>query len=246
MKLKNIIILTFMTYGSFLAAAQEVTPVAPIVSVIFSNEDKEVEIVGTLVQIGEYFGNKNAGAYYHQLIPAKGIIKRDSFAFDPGALEEGPNVYPFMFTHKGDIYYLVFVTSKILEEKTEFPFFAIILKVISIDEKNNSAEIESVANVYFNQNDTLAIALQPNGLAFGNVTNQTLAGFVNEKQQPIQVVKKRVNLVPKVKPKRRVRLIPTTKPKPVVSLKALQKKSTSPLRHGLLTPKTKPAPARAQ
>lgn len=245
MKLRIVVFLTITLHATVLADATEVAPAAPIVSVIFSNEGNELETLLTLVQTGDFFGNKNAGAYYHQLIPAKGIVKRDSFAFDPGALEEGPNVYPFMFTHKGGIYYLVFVTSKILEEKTEFPFFATIIKVTSIDEKSNSAEIETVANVYFNQNDTLAIALQPGGLAFGNVTNQTLAGFVNEKQ-PSQVVKKRVNLVPKIKPKKRVRLVPTSKPKPVVSLKPQQRNSASGLRRGLLTPKTVPAPARAQ
>jgi hypothetical protein len=213
----------------------DVTPVAaPIVSVVFSNEGTGIENVLTLVQTGEYFGNKNAGAYYPQFIPAQGMVKRDSFAFDPGALEQGPNVYPFIFTYNGDIYYLVFVTSAILEEKTEFPFFASIIKVSSINQADNSAQISTIANLYFKQNDTLVVALQPQGLAFGNLTNKSLAAFVDGKQS--DTAKKKVLLIPKIKPKRKVRLNPTTKPKPVFPIKPASNRVQ-------LAPRTVPAPA---
>lgn len=241
MKSKLIVLALFFTFAMIGADAPGSVP-APIVSVIFSNESNYIENLFTLVQTGDYFGNKNAGAYYPQFIPLKGIVKRDTFTFDPGAIAQGPNVYPFMFTYKGGVYYLLFVTSKILEEKTDFPFFATIIKVVDIQEKDNSAQIETIANLYFNQNDTLALALQPDRLAFGNVTNQTMAGFVNGKP-PTLAQRQPVKLTPRTAPKKRkVQLKPTSMPKPVVSVKTAVKSKRPPL----LSPLRTPAPAKVR
>lgn len=242
MKSKLIVLVLFFAFAVIGAAAPEDSVPAPLVSVIFSNESNYIENLFTLVQTGDYFGNKNAGAYYSQFIPLNGIIKRDTFTFDPSAIAQGPNVYPFMFTYKGGMYYLLFVSSKILEEKTDFPFFATIIKVVDIQEKDNSAQIETIANLYFNQNDTLALSLQSDRLAFGNVTNQTLAGFVNGKQ-PTQAQRQPVRLTPKIVPKKRkVQLKPTAMPKPVVSVKV---PAQSP-RRPILSPLRTPAPAKVR
>lgn len=220
---------------------------APLVSLVFGNESKTFETVFTLVQVDQYFGNKNAGAYYPEFIPVKGKLTRDTFAFDPGALTQGPNVYPFMFSYQGDLYYLVFVTSKILTEKTEYPFFASIIKLVDIDQKSNSAEIQTIANLYFNPNDTLAVLLGADKLEFYNVTQKTKAGFLEQKAPapaPVRPQSVPVQLVPKTVPKpvvaqkKKVLLQPNRRP---VAAKPLNPKRSAPV----LRPKTTPRPARA-
>lgn len=210
---------------------------APIVTMIFGNESNDFEIVFTLAQVGDYFGNKNAGTYYPHFLPNNGKITRETFTFDPGALEYGPNVYPFMFTYKDGIYYIVFVTSKILNEKTDYPFFATIVKITDVQEKSNSAEIETIANLYFKQNDTLALGLMADKLEFYNVTQKTKAGFITdikEAQSP------RVQLAPKTKPK----ALPSNKKK--ITLKgtrrpvAAQPIKRSPLKSPLVKPISTP------
>lgn len=216
------------------------TPAAPIVSIMFASESSSFERVFTLVQSGDYFGNKNSGVYYPQILSPNNKIERNTFIFDSGALLQGPNVYPFMFTHKGEFYYLVFATSRLLEEKSEFPFFASIVKVAEVDEKTNSAQIDTVANLYFKQNDTLALILKKDNFEFYNVTQKTKAGFVKGAGQSQSLVK----LTPKVLPKRRkVSLKPLTSPKPVRSV--AQPANAAPVRP-LLKPIKSPAPAQVR
>ncbi len=227
--------------GSLPAAQAQGAAPAPLVSLVVGNESKAFETLYTLVDVDEYFGNKNGGAYYPQFIPVNGKVTRETFTFDPGALAQGPNVYPFIFTYKGDIYYIVFVTSTILTEKSDFPFFATIVKLIDIEPKSNSAEIETIANLYFNQNDTLAVLLAADKLEFYNVTQKTKAGFVNEKE------KASVSQAPQSP---RPQLIPKTVPKPPVAKKkkVLLQPSRRPVAakrlSPLLRPKTTPKPAR--
>ncbi len=182
MKLRLQVILLSVTGLVYGVPPENVAP-APIVSLVIENASKAFETLYTLVDVDEYFGNKNGGAYYPHFISVNGKVMRDTFTFDPGALAQGPNVYPFMFTYKGNIYYIVFLTSAILTEKTEYPFFASIVKLVDIDLKSNSAEIETIANLYFNQNDTLALLLGADKLEFYNMTQKTKAGFINEKEK---------------------------------------------------------------
>lgn len=218
-------------------AVQEVTAPAPIVSVIFSNESNNLENVFTLVGSGDFFGNKNAGIYYPEFVPAKGTLERKSITFDPGVLQRGPNVYPFMFTYKGAFYYLLFITSAILEEKTNFPFFASIIKVSNIQVKDKSAEIETIANLFFNQNDTLAIAFQTNRLAFGNVTTKQLAGFVTETRQQLPAA-------PQVPARRKVALQSNARAQPVVPVSPRKVSAPIPPKPQPLPPSSPRVPTR--
>ncbi len=184
----------------------------PVATVVFGNETNALETIFTLVESGDYFGKQNVGIYYPEFIPQGGITQRDSFAFDPGALIHGLNVYPFMFTYKGNFYYLVLASTQLQKEKTDFPFFATIIKVATISGKENTAQIDTIANLYFKSNDTLAIGLLPDRLAFLNVTQNTGAGFVEQikakpagpslvpKKQPAPARKKKVILQGKTKP----------------------------------------------
>lgn len=214
---------------------------APVVSVIFGNQSNSFENVFTLVARGDYFGNKKGGAYYPQFLPAKGTLTRQTFSFDPLALIQGPSVYPFMFTYKEDIYYLVFVSAKLLEEKTDFPFFASIIKVTDIQEKDNSAQIDTIANLNFNQNDTLALGINSDSLQFYNMTNKTRAQFLEQagtaksSGSPVTLKPKTLPTNPSQKT-RKVTLRPAVSPKPATPVTS-PAKSASPL----LMPKVKPA-----
>lgn len=191
------------------APIENPTAPAPVVSMVFVNEGNAIENVFTLASSGDYFGAKNVGLYYPHFLASHGQIKRDAFAFDPLAMVQGINTYPFMFTYKGSFYYLVFATEKLLEEKArgKFPFFATIVKVSDIQEKTNSAQIETVANLFFNQNDTLALGLQADKLEFYNMTQKTKAEFVGA-----QPAKSPLKLTPKTAPKKKVLLQGVRKP----------------------------------
>ncbi|CAN5136135.1 hypothetical protein BH09DEP1_BH09DEP1_2240 [soil metagenome] len=170
---------------------------APIVNIVFGNESKKIETVFTLVNTGLFFGNNNGGAYYPQFLPINGKVQRNAFVFNPAALLPGANTYPFIFTYKGDIYQIIFSSTKLLQEKTDFQFFATIIRIASVQEKDKSAKINTVANLYFNQNDLLALHMRADKLQFYNVTSKAAAEFYsqNEVQNNNSPVK------PKPKPK---------------------------------------------
>ena len=183
MNLKLIIFIGILIPGGLWANGSASTAPAPVVNIIFSNESTDFESVFSLVSTGSFFGNKNAGAYYPQFIPENAQIKRDAFVFDPYAIQLGPNVYPFMFTYKGEFYYLVFLTTKILKEKTDYPFFASILKIESIPSDNRPVRIETIANIFFSSNDRLAVGFLKDHLAFVNVTDIKVARYAGKPTQ---------------------------------------------------------------
>lgn len=224
MKLRMISIIALTTQIT-LCVPQEAP--APVVSMIFANDSNSIENLFSLAESGDYFGAKNVGLYYPHFLAPKGQVKRDAFAFDPLAMVQGINTYPFMFTYKGNFYYLVFASSKLLEEKeqAQFPFFATIVKVTEIQEKNNSAQIDTVANLYFNQNDTLALGLSADKIEFYNVTQKTKAVLANGKVP--------LKLIPKTVPQKKKVVLQGTR-KPIVA---------RPVKGSPLRPTAIPAPA---
>lgn len=239
MKFKLIIFIAIITYAGLLADDKPAIAAAPIVSVVFVNESENIENVFTLVCQGEYFGNKRAGAYYPQFLPINSTLKRDTFSFDPFALVQGPGVYPFMFTYKGGLYYLVFATGQLLEKKIDSSFFATIVKVSGIQANQNAAQIDTIATLNFNQNDTVALGMNESRLQFYNLTNRTRAEFISQEEaKPTSgVVKLKPKTMPKSTQSRKVLLRPTTTPKPVTPIKA----PVAPAKAPLLVPKTRPA-----
>ncbi|GMU19180.1 MAG: hypothetical protein AMXMBFR12_03720 [Candidatus Babeliales bacterium] len=187
MKLKRMFALLFI--HATIAVAVPDKP-APVVNVIFGNKSNNLEAVFSLAEIGSYQSIKNAGLYYPQILPAQsGQIKKDSVVFDPAAYSRGIGSYPFMFSYKGGFYYLFFSNSELLKEKSNFPFFATVIKVVGVDERTKSAKIETITNIDFNQNDVLVIALDQDEMKFYNMTTQVRVRPLSQEHKQSPAIK---------------------------------------------------------
>lgn len=215
MKLKRMFALVFM--HATIAVAVPDKP-APVVNVIFGNKSNNLEAVFSLAEIGSYQNIKNAGLYYPQILPAQnGQIKKDSVVFDPAAYSRGIGSYPFMFSYKGRFYYLFFSSSELLKEKSNFPFFATVIKVVGVDERTKSAKIETITNIDFNQNDVLVIALDQDEMKFYNMTTQVRFRPLSQEQKQSSASK---SPPPPVPARTGVRAPVRTMPKPPVPPRA--------------------------
>lgn len=159
---------------------------APVVNIIFGNSTNSIESVFSFAGVGPAADSKITGLYRPQFIPQNnGQIKKDAFVFDPNAYARGVGTYPFLFTYKNGFYYLFFSSSKLANIKSEFPFFATVIKVSGLDEKTKVAKLQTITNIDFDQNDTLVIALDKDDMKFYNLTKKTrVSKLPRERKQP--------------------------------------------------------------